>query len=306
MIELHLGCVCVRVCGRPSVRVSTFHTCLRILLFSRGIPRRPSMSQLFCLRSRVALVTGGGTGIGAALARGLAEAGARVVIAGRRSGPLQETASHINADLGEEVCFQLACDVADLDSAPAIAETAAGLAGGPPVLLINNAGVNVRQSADDLQPEHWRTSMDLMLAAPFFLARACAPGMSAAGYGRIVTTASLQSAQAFPNSIPYAAAKSGVMGLTRALAEAYSPARDFEGITCNAIAPGFVRTELTASVFADDSRADRLAARTIVGRNSVPQDLVGAAVFLCAPASAYVNAQTLYVDGGYTALGEPR
>ena len=195
--------------------------------------------------------------------------------------------------------------MADLDSAPAIAETAAGLAGGPPVLLINNAGVNVRQSADDLQPEHWRTSMDLMLAAPFFLARACAPGMSAAGYGRIVTTASLQSAQAFPNSIPYAAAKSGVMGLT-GRSPRHTALPPLEGITCNAIAPGFVRTELTASVFADDSRADRLAARTIVGRNSVPQDLVGAAVFLCAPASAYVNAQTLYVDGGYTALGEPR
>ena len=261
---------------------------------------------MFSLRGRIALITVGGTGIGAAMARGLAEAGARVVVAGRRAGPLQQTSKSINAAFGENTCFPLACDVADLDSASTIVKEATELAGGPPVLLLNNAGVNVRQSAQDLQPSHWRESLDLMLAAPFFLAQACAPGMSAAGYGRIVTTASLQSAQAFPNSIPYAAAKSGVLGLTRALAEAYSPMRGFSGITCNAIAPGFVRTELTASVFANDERAGRLAARTILGRNSVPDDLVGAAVFLCAPASAYMNAQTLYVDGGYTALGEPR
>ena len=119
-----------------------------------------------------------------------------------------------------------------------------------------------------------------------------------------VAAASLQSLRAFPNSIPYAASKSGVLGLTRALAEAYSPAYGYDGITCNAIAPGYVKTELTAAVFADEERAERLAARTLIGRNSVPEDLVGTAIFLCSEASAYVNAQTLYVDGGFTALGE--
>lgn len=94
-----------------------------------------------------------------------------------------------------------------------------------------------------------------------------------------------------------------MLGLTRALAEAYSPAHGYEGITSNAIAPGFVQTELTASVFADEPRARQLAARTIAARNSTPADLAGAAVFLCSPASAYVNGQTLYVDGGFTALG---
>lgn len=149
-----------------------------------------SPTNLFSLRSRVALVSGGGTGIGAALAQALAEAGARVVIAGRRLEPLQATAARINAavaDSGAEAkCFALACDVADLDAADSIVEQAAALAGGPPVLLLNNAGVNVRQPAAELTAEHWRQSLDLMLAAPAFLARACAPGMAAAGYGRTV------------------------------------------------------------------------------------------------------------------------
>ena len=272
---------------------------------SSTIPPAPAGpgAQLFSLASRVALVTGGGTGIGAALAQGLSESGAKVVVAGRRAEPLNATAARINAQIGDEVCWPLVCDVADLESADSTVAKAAELAGAPPVLLINNAGVNVRQPAAELTVEHWHRSLDLMLAAPFFLARACAPAMAKARYGRIVTTASLQSAQAFPNSIPYAAAKSGVLGLTRALAEAYSPEYGYEGITCNAIAPGFVQTELTASVFANNALAASLAARTISGRNSVPSDLVGTCVFLCAPASAYVNAQTLYVDGGFAALG---
>ena len=265
---------------------------------------RSNLPSLFSLSSRVGLVTGGGTGIGAALAQGLAEAGAKVVVAGRREEPLKATAAHINELMGEEVCWPLSCDVADLESADSIVARAEQLAGAPPVLLLNNAGVNVRQPAEQLTPDHWRQSLELMLGAPFFLMRACAPGMAREGYGRVITTASLQSAQAFPNSIPYAAAKSGVLGLTRALAEAYSPAHGYENVTCNAIAPGYVKTELTAPVFKDEVLADRLARRTIVGRNSVPADLVGAAIFLSSPASSYINAQTLYVDGGFTALGE--
>ena len=196
-------------------------------------------------------------------------------------------------------------------SAPMVALYLRGAAGGAHGISAADAVLGPqepreeqRQPAAQLTAEHWRTSVDLMLAAPFFLARACAPGMAKAGYGRIVNTASLQSAQSFPNSIPYAASKSGVLGLTRAIAEAYSPAYGFEGITCNAIAPGFVETELTASVFANDSLSGALARRTIAGRNSVPADLVGAAIFLCSPASAYITAQTLYVDGGFTALGQ--
>jgi gluconate 5-dehydrogenase len=115
--------------------------------------------------------------------------------------------------------------------------------------------------------------------------------------------ASLQSYRAFPDSIPYAAAKSGILGLTRALSEAYSPAYGYPGVTCNAVAPGYVKTELTAKVFADVERAQQLANATLLGRNSLPDDLVGAVIFLASPASAYVTGQTLPVDGGFSALG---
>ena len=161
----------------------------------------PAASSLFSLATRTALITGGGSGIGAALANGLAQSGARVVICGRRPERLQETDHQINAALGE-VCFPLACDITDLNAAESIVERATGLAGAAPTILINNAGVNVRQPAADLTAEHWRASLDLMLNAPFFLARACTPGMAAAKYGRIVNIASLQSRLAFPNSIP--------------------------------------------------------------------------------------------------------
>ena len=263
---------------------------------------------MFSLSSRVALVTGGGTGIGAGIASGLASAGATVVLVGRRAPPLEATARKINDALADAAapsrCHALPADILDLDAAGDIVAQAAALGGAPVSILLNNAGLNVRKPAHELTAADWRTSLDLMLTAPFFLARACAPAMSEARYGRILTIASLQSVRAFPNSLPYASAKSGVLGLTRALAEAYSPLRGFEGITANAIAPGFVRTELTAPVFSDDALAGRLAARTISGRNSEPDDLVGTAVFLSSPAAAYVNGQCLYVDGGFSALGE--
>jgi NAD(P)-dependent dehydrogenase (short-subunit alcohol dehydrogenase family) len=142
-----------------------------------------------------------------------------------------------------------------------------------------------------------------MLTAPFMLTRAFASAMRDQHYGRIISIASLQSYQAFGDSLPYASAKSGVLGLTRALAEAYSNSPDYQNITANALAPGYVATDLTKSVFADAPRANRLADRTMVGRNSVPQDLVGPCVFLASPASAYVTGQCLPVDGGFTALG---
>jgi gluconate 5-dehydrogenase len=117
------------------------------------------------------------------------------------------------------------------------------------------------------------------------------------GWGRVLNIASLQSARAMPDSIPYGAAKGGVVQLTRAMAEAWGGS----GITCNAIAPGYFPTALTAAVFNDTERAARLAAQTCLGRNGCLEDLQGAAVFLCSPAADYVTGQTLFVDGGFTA-----
>ena len=247
--------------------------------------------EAFSLASRTALVTGGGSGIGAAFARGLALAGANVVVVGRREEPLVSAAMAVNKAAARECCFALAADVTEYNRLDSIVAEAAALAGTPPTILFNNAGANVRRPAAELTAAHWDHSLGLMLTSPFFLARACAPHMAAARYGRIVNTASLLTTLTFRDALPYGVAKSGVAGLTRGLAEAYSPAHGYEGITCNAIAPGYVRTEMTAAVFDDTDRATRLAAGTIAGRNSEADDLVGAAVFLSSPASAYLTGQ---------------
>lgn len=272
---------------------------------------------MFSLVGKSCIVTGGGTGIGAALAEGLARAGGTVIITGRRKHVLDETVTLIINNLCSTAnsddlftvendkprVFGIPCDITDFDSIPSFIAQATKLSGIPPTILVNNAGINVRQAAVDLTVDHWRKSLDLMLTAPFILTRALSDNMKVAKYGRVVSIASLQSYQAFPDSIPYAAAKSGLLGLTRALAEEYSPCHGYEGVTVNAIAPGYVKTNLTEAVFADVARAQRLADQTIIGRNSVPEDLVGACIFFCSPASAYITGQTLNVDGGFTALG---
>jgi len=272
------------------------------------------------LDGRCAIVTGGGTGIGAALAMGLARAGAAVALIGRRPEPLEACRTEIlNAllrEAGSEAppsegndrlhrrVVAYPTDVTDLERVSQMLKDVEELTGGiPPTILVNNAGVNFRQPADDLTSEHFHRSFDLMLTAPFMLSRAMSRNFQSQGYGRIINLASLQSYRAFPDSVPYAAAKSGVMGLTRAIAEAYSPAHGDDNVTCNGIAPGFVRTELTAQVFDDPRRADALASSTVLGRNSEPDDLVGTAVYLSSPASSYVTGQIIPVDGGFTALG---
>jgi NAD(P)-dependent dehydrogenase (short-subunit alcohol dehydrogenase family) len=268
------------------------------------------LQQLFSLEGRSCIVTGGGTGIGAALAMGLARSGARVVLAGRRLEPLEESAHAIQQQLladgladVETRAVAVPCDITDFAALPSLAQAAEDQTGIPPTILINNAGVNVRQKAGDLEHVHWQQSLDLMLTAPFVLTRALADNFKREQYGRVISMASLQSYRAFPDSIPYAAAKSGIMGLTRALSEEYSPVSGYTGVTCNAVAPGYVKTELTAKVFADLERSQKLADATLLGRNSLPEDLVGAVIFLASPASAYVTGQTLPVDGGFTALG---
>ena len=266
------------------------------------------LADTFNLNGKCAIVTGGGTGIGAAIAQGLALAGATVVLVGRRIGPLEDSCRQISQLLYDDDesghVFYVPFDVTDTEKIPSflskVEETTGGL---KPTILVNNAGVNVRQKAEDLTDDHWDLSLKLMLTAPSMLTRALADNFKEFGYGRVINIASLQTYQAFPDSLPYACAKSGTLGLTRALAEQYSPLHGYENVTCNAIAPGYVKTDLTAKVFADQERAQRLADATILGRNSDPEDLVGAAVFLAGNASKYITAQTIPVDGGFTALG---
>jgi NAD(P)-dependent dehydrogenase (short-subunit alcohol dehydrogenase family) len=252
------------------------------------------IAALFDLRGRRALVTGGNAGIGEAMAHALGRAGARVLLVARREAELQAAAGRLrDAGIAAEV---LAADLAALDGLADVAARAEQRLGGVDI-LVNAAGVNLRQPFDEVTPAAWQTQLALHLGAPFFLTQALAPGMKSRGWGRVLNIASLQSYRAFANSAPYGAGKGGVVQLTRAIAQAWSA----HGITCNAIGPGFFPTALTAAVFADTALAERHAAQTCIGRNGRLDDLAGATVFLCSDASAYITGQTLMVDGGYTA-----
>jgi NAD(P)-dependent dehydrogenase (short-subunit alcohol dehydrogenase family) len=249
------------------------------------------MKSLFDVSGKVACVTGASSGLGRQAATLLAEAGAQVVGVARRSEELHAWS--------ENTSGETACVIADLADRAALGGVARDVCApfGPVDILINAAGINTRQNADDVTDDGWDVTLNLNLAAPFFLAQALVPGMKARGWGRIVNFASLQSRRAFRNGISYGASKGGVEQLTRAMAEAWSA----HGIMANAVAPGFFRTELTGPVFADPVLAQRNADQTCIGRNGEPSDLDGPLMFFCSPASDYVTGQTLFVDGGFTA-----
>lgn len=245
----------------------------------------------FSVTGRVACVTGASSGLGAAAAQALALSGAKVVGVARRIEPIAAWA----AETGGEVT-PLSGDLADLDAIPGIASAVAEPYGAPDI-LVTAAGINTRETVDDVTREGWRTTIDLNLSSPFFLAQALVPAMRRKGWGRIVNFASLQTERAFPGGLAYGASKAGIGQLTRAMAEAWSA----DGINVNALAPGFFPTALTAAVFDDPERAAHNAQQTCIGRNGEPADLIGPLLFLCAPASGYVTGQVLFVDGGYTA-----
>lgn len=244
---------------------------------------------LFDLNGKVAVVTGASSGLGRRAALTLASAGASVVGLARRAEPLATLAAETGG----------AAVVADISDRDAITQIASEIAApfGAPDIVIHAAGVNTREEADDVTPSGWDQTLALNLSAPFFLTQALVPAMKAKGWGRVVNFASLQTTRAFPGGIAYGATKAGIGQLTRAMAEAWSG----DGITANAIGPGFFPTELTAAVFDDEARAARNAAQTCVGRNGRLADIDGPILFLCSDASAYVTGQVLMVDGGFTA-----
>lgn len=249
-------------------------------------------SALFDLTGKVACITGASSGLGRRAAVALAGAGARVVGVARRAEALDGLVSELGADRAAAV----AADVADRSNIDALAATIAGPFGSPDI-VIHAAGVNTREIADDVTDDGWDQTLALNLSAPFFLSRAFVPAMKAKGWGRIVNFASLQTTRAFPGGIAYGATKAGIGQLTRAMAEAWSP----DGITANAIGPGFFPTELTAAVFDDPERAERNAQQTCLKRNGTLEDMDGPLLFLCSDASSYVTGQVLMVDGGFTA-----
>lgn len=248
---------------------------------------------MWSLDGRVALVTGASSGIGRAVALDLAAAGAAVVALARSAERLGEVVAEV-ASAGGRAGW-VATDLADRGALTAAAEDAVAVFGEPDI-LVNAAGINLRPRFDELTVEQWDATMAVNLDAPFLLGRRFGPAMAGRGWGRIVNVGSQQTMRAFGDSGAYGVSKAAVAALTRSQAEAWSP----RGVCCNTLVPGFVRTPLTEAVFGDPEREAALAARTMIGRNGVPDDMVGAVRFLASDAAAYVTGQTLCVDGGFS------
>ncbi len=251
------------------------------------------IDKLFSLQGRTALVTGGNSGIGEAMAMALGLAGANIVLMARRLEALDVSATKLRS-AGINVS-SVPCDLSDIAAAQTGAAVALAL--GSIDILVNAAGVNLREPFADVTPESWQTQINLHLSSPFFLTQALAPAMAARGWGRIINIASLQSYRAFGNSAPYGAGKGGVVQLTKAIAQEWSS----KGINCNAIGPGFFPTALTAPVFGNAQAVQKNADQTCIGRNGELTDLYGLTVFLASDASSYITGQTIMIDGGFTA-----
>ena len=250
------------------------------------------MAISFDLTGKRALVTGANTGIGQAIAVALAEAGADVALAGR-SAP-DETLAMIAATGRKAV--DLRADLSSTAPVQGLVEAAVGALGGLDI-LVNNAGIIRRNDLADFTEEDWDAVVDTNLKTLFFLSQAAARVMAGQGAGKIINIASLLSFQGGIRVPSYAAAKSGVAGLTRAMANELAP----KGVQVNAIAPGYIATNNTAALQADETRNRQIMERIPAGRWGSPADIAGAAVFLASGASDYVTGHILAVDGGWLA-----
>jgi len=249
------------------------------------------LDSLFGLSGRVALVTGGSSGLGRTIADTLAGAGAAVVLVARRREALDEVAAGITGVGGRAAV--VAANLADRRDVDVCARMGTAAFGAPDI-LVNAAGVNIRRPMLDLGEDDWDATMAVNLTAPFLLAQALVPAMLARRWGRVINVTSMQAERAFGMSGVYGVSKGGLAQLTRAQAEAWSA----QGVNCNSLAPGFFATPLTAAARAVPGRAEALAARTYVGRNGELADIRGAALFLSGRGADFVTGQTLRVDGG--------
>ncbi len=252
------------------------------------------MNPLFDLTGRTALVTGSSQGLGFAMARGLAQAGAAVVLNGRDAKKLAAAARTLDAE-GAQVAMA-AFDVTDGEAAMReVEEIEAKFA--PIDILVNNAGIQRRAPLAEMTEAQWREVLDTNLTSAFLVARAVAPRMIARGAGKIINITSVIAEVARPTIGNYAAAKGGLKMLTRAMAVEWAR----HGLQCNGIAPGYMETELNRGLMANVEFNQWICGRTPAGRWGKPEELIGAAVFLASRASDFVNGQMLAVDGGLLA-----
>jgi gluconate 5-dehydrogenase len=249
--------------------------------------------EMFDLTGRNALITGGSRGIGLALARGLAGAGAAVALNGRNTKTLAEAAAALRGE-GATV-FEAPFDVTDSAQIEAgVARIEAEL--GPIGILVNNAGVQIRARLDEFSDEDWRTLMSVQLDAPFMVGKAVAKRMIPRGQGRIINICSATTRLARATIAPYVTAKGAVGNLTKAMCADWAPL----GLNINGIGPGYFATELTDSLVKDAEFTAWLEKRTPQGRWGRVEELVGAAIYLASDAAGFVNGHVLYVDGGLT------
>jgi gluconate 5-dehydrogenase len=251
-------------------------------------------SELFRLDKRLALITGSSGGIGFALARGLAQSGATVILNGRNADKLAAAATELRAeglsvhtrvfDASDALAVQTAID--DIENTLGVID-----------ILINNAGMQRRAPLEDFTTEHWHELMRTNVDSVFLVGQAVARKMIPRKRGKIINICSVQSELGRPNIAPYTASKGAVKMLTKGMAIDWGP----HGIQVNGLGPGYFKTELNAKLVADEQFSTWLAARTPSRRWGNVEELVGAAVFLASDAASFVNGHILYVDGGVTA-----
>ena len=241
----------------------------------------------FDLSRQTALVTGSTRGIGLALARALATAGARVAINGRTTEAVEAVVAEIDGSVAAP--FDVTDEAAVVRAVEAL---------GPVDILVNNTGMALRRSLVDLEPDEWRLMLDVNLTSAFLVSRAVAPGMIERGSGKVVNVCSVMSELARPTTGAYAATKGALKMLTRSMCAEWAQ----YGIQANGIAPGYVRTDLNEALQTDAEFDAWLRARVPAGRWGEPVELGGAVVFLASSASDFVNGQLLVVDGGLSAV----
>jgi gluconate 5-dehydrogenase len=250
--------------------------------------------SLFDLSGKIALVTGSAMGIGYGIARGLAGAGAKVILNGRRPEKLAEARAELHHE-GLDV-LEAAFDVTDRQAVvAAVDKIESGV--GPIAILVNNAGIQRRAPFEDFSEAMWHEIMAANLDSVFFMAQAVGRRMIARKNGKIINICSVASELGRPSIIPYAATKGGVRMMTRGMCAEWAK----HNVQINGIGPGYIKTELNNALIADEKFSAWVCARTPAGRWAGIDELAGAAIFLASEASNYVNGHILYVDGGMTA-----